>query len=166
MFRIFDRFRKPPEQDRWCASAQLYDDTIIVHASNRTYNNFGSNSEPVATISRDSETSHIGHLIRSTILASRWDAERPDSLGPDNPVLQAAGVKSWTTLERKALLILFELRDGTITVIPNRATLRGEGQGWIVLSDHIKLPDTCTESELGDAALRAFEMCVPWKPKR
>ena len=109
---------------------------------------------------------NIGRLIRSTVLASRWDAERPDSLGPDNPVLQAAGVKSWTTLERKALLILFELRDGTITVIPNRATLRGEGQGWIVLSDHIKLPDTCTECELGDAALRAFEMCVPWKPKR
>jgi hypothetical protein len=105
-------------------------------------------------------------MIRATVLASRWDAEHPDSLGPDNPVLRAAGVKSWTTLERKALLVHFELRDETFTVIPNRATLRGEGQGWVGLDDHITLPDACTDTELGDAALRAFQMCIPWKPKR
>jgi hypothetical protein len=166
MLRLFDRFRKQPQQDAWCASAYLYDGKIIIHAQNRTYNNFGWNSEPVSSISSSSDVQVIGERIRETVLASRWDAETPDSLGPDNPVLQAACVKSWTTLERTALLVLFELRDDEFTVTPNRATVRGEGQGWIGLVHRITLPDTCTDAELGDAAIRAFDMCVPWKPKR
>jgi hypothetical protein len=165
MFRFFECFRKPPQQDAWCASAYLYDGTIIVHANNRTYNNIGWNSEPVSTVSHDAGTTAIGELIRSTILASRWDAEHSDPLDGDNPVLQAAGVKSWTTLERKALLIHFELRDGTFTMIPNRATVRGEGRGWCGLDDQVILADACTDAELGDAAVRAFEKCIPWKPK-
>ena len=165
MLRIFDRFRRRPEQDAWCASAYLYEDTIIVHANNRTYNDFGWNSEPVATISRDSATSDIGVLIRSTVLASRWDAERPDPLGPDDPVLKAAGVKSWRPLEQKAVLIHFEMRDGTISIVPNRAPRRGEGQGWIAMDDSATLPDTCTDAELGDAAMRAFDDCIQWQPK-
>lgn len=166
MLRLFNRFRKPPEQDSWSASAYLYEARIIVHANNRTYNNFGWNSEPVASISCDSSRSEIGRLIRSTVPASHWDATSPDPLGSDNPVLQAAGVRSWTNLERKALLILFELQDGTITIIPNRATLRGEGKGWIGLNDKTHFPDECTDTELGDAALKAFEMCLPWRPAR
>ena len=166
MLRLFDCFRKRPQQDAWSASAYLYEGTLIVNANNRTYNNIGWNSDPISTIAYDSDKALIGQLIRSTVLASRWDAEHAESLGSDNPVLQAAGVKSWTTMERKALLIHVELRDGTFTVIPNRATLRGEGQGWIVLDDQITLPEDCTDEELGDAAVRAFEMCVPWKPKR
>jgi len=166
MLRLFDRFRKRPQQDAWSASAYLYDGTLIVHANNRTYNNIGWNSEPISTIACDSGSVLIGELIRSTVLASRWDAEHADSLGADNPVLQAAGVKSWTTMERKALLIHVGLRDGTFTVTPNRATLRGEGRGWSGLDEHITLPEDCTDEELGDAAVRVFAMCVPWKPKR
>jgi len=166
MLRPFQRFRKRPQQDAWSASAYLYNGTLIVHASNRTYNNIGWNSEPISTIAYDADNALIGQLIRSTVLASRWDAERADPLDSDNPVLRAAGVKSWTTMERKALLIHVGLRDGSFTVIPNRATLRGEGRGWSGLDEQITLPESCTDGELGDAAVRAFEMCVPWKPKR
>jgi hypothetical protein len=166
MFRLFERFRKRPQQDAWSASAYLYDDTLIVHANNRTYNNIGWNSEPVSTIAYNADNTLIGHLVRSTVLASRWDAEHADSLGSDNPVLKAAGVKSWTAMERKALLIHVGLRDDTFTVIPNRATLRGEGRGWSGLDEHITLPEDCTDAELGDAVARAFGMCIPWKPKR
>ena len=89
MLRLFDRFRKRPQQDAWSASAYLYEGTLIVHANNRTYNNIGWNSEPIAAIVHDSGSVAIGQLIRSTVLASRWDAEHADSLGSDNPVLQA-----------------------------------------------------------------------------
>ena len=69
-------------------------------------------------------------------------------------------------MERKALLIHVGLREGTFTVIPYRATLRGEGRGWSGLEEHITLPEDCTDEELGDVAVQAFEICVPWKPKR
>ena len=165
MLRLFDRFRKRPQQDAWSASAYLYDGTLIVHANNRTHDNIGWNSEPISTIAYDAGNALIGHLIRSTVLASRWDAEHAEPLGSDNPVLRAAGVKSWTTMERKALLIHMELRHSTFTVIPNRATVKGEGRGWSGLEQQTTLPEACTDTELGDVVVRAFEMCVPWKPK-
>ena len=166
MLRLFDRFRKQPKQDAWSASAYLYDGTLIIHANNRTYNNIGWNSEPISTISSDAESTLIGQAIRSAVLASRRDAEHADPLGPDNPVLQVAGVKSWIAMERKAFLVHVGLRDGTFTVIPNRASLRSEGRGWSRLNEQITLPDDCTDAELGEAAVCAFEICVPWKPNR
>ena len=165
MFRLFDLFRRPPQQDAWSASAYLYDNTVIVHPNNRTYNNIGWNSEPVATVSLNAESAAVGELIRSTLWASRWDAEHPDPLDHDNPVLQAASVKTWITLERKALLVHFGLQKATITVTPNRAATRGEGRGWCGLDECMTLREDCSDTELGDAARRAFKMCIPWKAK-
>lgn len=105
MFEFFRRFRKRARQNVWSASAYYFDDILIVHANNRTYNNYGWNSQPVVTVSADAPRAKIGSIVRRVVSASRWDAEAPDPEGADSPILVASGASSWRKLERNSKLV-------------------------------------------------------------
>lgn len=165
MFDLFRRFRTRKQQDVWSASVYFYGGILIVHANNRTLNNYGWNSQPVATVAVDSPREEIGSIIRRVVSESRWDAEAPDPEGADSPILVASGASSWRKLERNSKLVHVSLSDDEFTVVPNRAAKRGEGEGFIALPATATLSKTVDDVQLADTVFQAQEECVLWEPR-
>lgn len=167
MLGIFRRLRKPPPQTAWAASVYLRGADLIIHAQNRTYNNKGWNSDPVVRANAADQRAELGAKVRSVLRASRWDAQAPDPEGKSNPVLKAAGVRSWRQLERESRLVGVVLEKDQISLYPYRATRRGEGEGFLVMDDaRTTMASSCSDSELAAAVLEALQRAIAWRPAR
>lgn len=165
MLRFLRSFGRSSPQNIWAASVYLRGADLIIHAQNRSYNNCGWNSEPVVKTNVALSPSEIGALVRSVLQASRWDAEAPDPDRQDNPILKAAGVRSWRQLERESRLVGIALQNEQISVCPYRATRPGEGEGFLVMDDAATTQSAhCSDEELGAAVLDGLNRAVPWRP--
>ncbi len=168
MFDFLRRWKKRPVQDAWHASAYLYDSQLIIHSSNRTYNNVGWNSEPVFTTIASDSAEQLGSFVRAALSASQWDAAIPDPVDETSPVLKACGARS-NEFERRSRLVLIELKDDEICFYPMRPHTRKEGKGWgfVVLEGaEIRFPSNAGVEELGAALLEAIDKSVPMKSNR
>lgn len=75
---------------------------------------------------------------------------------PD-PILEAAGVKSWATFHKGAQLVSLTSDDDQIAVSPN--INKGAREGFIPLPDDIVVSATVTVDALGEAIEQAFAAC-------
>jgi hypothetical protein len=167
MFGVLRKFMKPPKQDCWSAAAYLCGTDLIIHACNRTHNNFGWNSDPVVKISTSRSRPEIGAQVREVLLASCWDAAAPDLDGPDNSILKAANLRSWKQLERASRFVTIDLQNGRITVHPWRAARKRQEKGFLPMDDSmaITLPGECNDDDLAAAVFEALDRTIPWQPE-
>lgn len=163
MLQFFRRFRKSPQQDIWSASVYFFDSTLLVHANNRTYNNYGWNSQPIATVSADASRDEIGSVVRRIVLASHWDAKTPDPIGTDSLILKASGVSSWRKFERNSKLVHVSLQDDQFLIVPNKAARRGEGEGFLALPETITVASNVDDIQLADAVFQGLNECISWE---
>lgn len=81
-----------------------------------------------------------------------------DTPVPPSPVLEAAGVKSWSTFHKGAKLISLSADSERITLTPNRNEGPREGFNPMAAAE-LSIPATATDDELGAAIERAFADC-------
>ena len=93
--------------------------------------------------------SHSGEIIPHP---TEWKS--PDE---DNPILQAAGIKRWSTFQKGARTVDIGLYGEQLMLTPTRS----EGtEGFAHLDHDVTLPATATATEVGEAVQQALARCV------
>jgi hypothetical protein len=146
-------FKRTVRQTGWSANAYLTDQTLVIHACSRTYNNRGWYNQPVFKVSPSSPPREIGERLRAALVASVWDSRKDDSQLQPHPVVREAGYETWKELEANSRHVITSTDQRTISLIPCRAAKRG----FAGLDDQtINIRWEASDDELGESVLAAF----------
>lgn len=165
MFGFLKKLLPGSRQSRWIASAYMFNNRIFLHPVNMSAEGFGLAARPVSNLSDRPKAAELGGMVREALGLSETGAAMPDN--PQKffkPLLDDIGVKSWGRLHREALYVVAEMESGAITLTPHRTGgMVGMTRGFNMLNDRArKLPESCSDLELGSAVLAAFSDCEPY----
>ncbi len=169
MFGFLKKLRPGSRKTRRIASAYMFNSRIFLHPVNMSTDGCGLAARPVSSLPDRSKAGEFGGMIRATLEQSKTGVAMPDN--PQKffrPLLEDIGVKSWERLHREALYIAVEFENGAITLTPHRTGgMVGMTRGFNMLNERArKLPESCSDLELGSAALAAFSDCEPYDVTR
>jgi hypothetical protein len=101
---------------------------FLVHASCRTTAGVWILTPPCIALEQDCEDLILGQAVRTALGCSREGVPHPVAwAGLLTPLLDAAGVKSWSTFARSASCAEIEETDATIAIVPTRNLGADEG---------------------------------------
>lgn len=86
------------------------------------------------------------------------DINPRESPMPPSPILQAAGVKSWSTFYKGAKLVAVRSDDTHLTFSPTVNEGKRNGFGWLE-DAKLSIPATASLAELGEALKKAIAAC-------
>jgi len=144
------------------ANAYQLENGTFVHASSRTSSGVWVATLPATLVADNSDPDALGVAIRNSLAQqSILDAEQLNYGEFTKPVLAAAGLKSWSQVQRKSKLCEITRTGGVISVVPTRnGGAAGTDRGFHELeAQAISLPTSATPHELGAAVLSGFERC-------
>ena len=139
------------------ASASIYKDKIYYVASGKTESWLWVTIEPVLSSSRKESSSVLGEFVRNILDSSKVDIPDPDPKTYQNPVVKAAGAKSWFGFAKEATSVFLFEENGTVEILPSKWA--GRKEGVIVLDDKPILASSDNPNELGQALRKAFDLC-------
>lgn len=92
---------------------------ILVHASSRTTDGVWILSEPCIRLPSDCGDAAMGLAVMSALEASQSSVPHPTQWkGLVEPLLRAAGVRTWKAFAKSAVCVEVEERDGQLALIP------------------------------------------------
>lgn len=114
---------------------------------------------PVFSLPSDASVEDLGLAVRKVLAASSSGVPHPqDWTAVSSPVLEAAGVRSWSTFERDALVCEIADEDEVLAFTPTRNL--GAGKGYEHKNDQeVRIPSISSYAEIGSALLQAFGSC-------
>jgi hypothetical protein len=130
-----------------------------VHTESRTSNGLWFASSPFLRISSDADAATLGDTVRSALAASQPLADEPaDSRAVFQPMLKLADERSWLKFAKDSASV--GVRDDAVNVVLTPSHFEGRDKCFVSLSDQeITLPAAPTREELGEALMRAAELC-------
>ncbi|MFO1061125.1 MAG: hypothetical protein U1E53_29680 [Dongiaceae bacterium] len=138
------------------AIAYLRNGQIVIHASTSTMAGYSIPDEPMFLVdSVDHEL--IGRRIRTALAGGRTLIPAPP-LNHDFMVRvrELFGVTSNRSLGKGLTMISIDEKDGSVSIGPYRQL---KGGGHLLLAHHTIQIGRVSDRDLGDAALKAFQLC-------
>ncbi|MFH0824468.1 MAG: hypothetical protein V2B18_17070 [Pseudomonadota bacterium] len=116
-------------------------------------------TEPVIVINENAPASRKGGAVREALAHSKQGVpDPPDRRESDNPLLKAAGVRSFSKLEKSALCCDVDLKGDQLRFTPFKS-LRPR-RGYVPIVDRrLVLPADASDEEVGIYLERAFDAC-------
>ena len=113
---------------------------------------------PFLKLGVDEPAARLGEAVCEALAASRTGIPHPtDWDAVEDPTLAMAGVKSWAKFAKHAKHVAIEDENGTLRIIPyKQARPRGSFEQ---LETTITLRNDVTPAAIGEAVVKAFEMC-------
>lgn len=129
---------------------------LVVHASSRTTDGVWVLDEPCIGLDVHCEDEELGAAARQALASSRDGVPHPSNWsGVLQPLLAAAGVRSWNTFAKSASCIELEDRDGALFLFPTANLGATEG---FERQDALKLECTmANDSTLGATIRKLFQ---------
>jgi hypothetical protein len=126
---------------------------ILVASSARTTAGFEIITDPVFKLERSQSAQAIGQVVLESMNAYRIDVPPP---GPDmnsmpNPLLDIAGCRSWTQLDKSSINVMVNRYPDFVVAVP---TQRDVGGGAKHLNE-IAIECEATVEKVGEAVLKA-----------
>jgi len=101
---------------------------VIIHASSQTTEGLWIHSEPYTRQSSDCSNVELGRAVLSALNCSKLFVPHPTQwAGRLNPLLNTAGVKSWSTFAKSAVCVEVEQEGADIGLVPTRNLGAKEG---------------------------------------
>jgi len=140
------------------AGALLRRDAWYWSPYNKTTAGAWIGAEPIVKLPRDAPAAVLGTTVIELLAASTGPVPHPtDWKKLLEPLLAAAGVKSWRTLAAGAKSVSVESDDAFYTVCPNA---RDRRNNFLPLPErNIRLPISATAEELGRAIQEGASLC-------
>jgi hypothetical protein len=118
--------------------------------------------QPVRRLAATASDDELGVAVRAALSASLRGIQTPrrDDYTPRLRALaKAAGVRTWTALEKAARLsTVWELRDGALRIVPHRHSGPLGTAGYHELADAAFEFHESSDSALGTAVRRAIDL--------
>lgn len=146
------------------AGAYKKESKILIQAYSETIDGIDELNGPIFVCNENDLPSKIGQNILDALNESRKGVPNPDpSLWKEeeknDPILKAAGVKTWNAMMKSSKKTTVILDRGQINLIPKKFSgTKGDGKGYHSLKDKAITSDLDPEN-LGRALLEAFEKC-------
>lgn len=130
-------------------------DTLIV-ASARTKPGFEIDAAPVFKLAANEAPVAIGKAVLEALNSYRVNVNPPPSnAAASSPLLQIAGAKGWSQLERVSRNILVVLEAGQVSAIPTRH----DPEGGFTHMRELAISCKPIDEEIGIAIARAALLC-------
>jgi hypothetical protein len=111
-------------------------------------------------LSSEQESLDVGDRAKQALAKSTEGVSHPiDWSGLFTPMLDLAGVKSWSSFSRGAELVGIEMEGNSIKLIPHRNLGPNEGFEPIV-GDAIHLPSDASCEDIGNAIIALATRCL------
>ena len=134
-------------------------DALYIRASVRTEDDLWLEDGPCTRLDVTASPSEIGDALLEALSRSGRVVPHPTewkSVDEDNPILQAAGIKRWSTFRKGSWCLSISLRE-ELSLIP---TVNEGSDGFGHLPDDaVRLPTTATALEVGEAVQQALSRC-------
>lgn len=134
-------------------------DALYIRASVRTEDFLWIEDGPCTKLDETVPPSEVGDALLEALSRSGRVVPHPTewkSGDEDNPILQAAGIKRWSTFRKGSRCLSISLRE-ELSLIP---TVNEGSQGFGHLPDDaVHLPTTATALEVGEAVQQALSRC-------
>lgn len=114
---------------------------------------------PCSRLASGSPVDEIGTAVLNALSRSGTIIPHPTewkSYDLDNPILQEAGIKRWSTFRKKAFCVAVGVEQGEMIV---SSTTNEGSEGFAYLDNDILLPATSTVAEVGEAINSALKRC-------
>lgn len=132
---------------------------LFLHAYSLSLEGVWIMSRPIIALSEDCGGAVLGGAILEALNGSREGIPHPKSWSSVNdPLLRAAGVKSWKEFSKDARNVAIEEADGAITFLPSR--LIPKDGSFVPSGDSRIAVRTLEPAVLGAELLRALTMCT------
>jgi hypothetical protein len=129
---------------------------IFLYTLCKTTNGVYIGCGPIVTIGAN-DLRGSGKSLLEVLEKSKEGVAHPTQwAGFDEPLLRAAGVKSWPTFSRSAKHVDIQWAGNRIQFVPTRNA--GPRGGFLFLADK-RLDSAPVEAELGEALVAAFAAC-------
>ena len=143
-------------------------DKLILHPDGKTTAGVFIGIEPFVVLPASSDFLVIGATLRNVLAASRERLKHPQPHEWDAvaaPLYAAAGVKSWGTFVRGAVLTHVEGTHDGLRLLPQEN--RGGRDGFQPFGlPVIEIPATATDEEIGNAVIKALDLAEQREPHR
>ncbi len=141
-----------------CASARLRKGKVLIQAFSQTTTDLWIAYGPVYVAAEDSLPAEIGAKVIAALANSKTGLPHPSQdkwNAVQLPMLEAAGVKSWATLEKGCKSVGIEDKGEHISIMPSISDTDGPRDlpEQLILSDKV-------ENALGVALMEAFDACA------
>lgn len=142
--------------------AGLYErrDSVFIIPALQTDDGLWIEQGPCAKLPSQSLPDVIGRAVLDALTHSGEIIPHPTewkSPDEDNPILQAAGIKRWSTFQKGARTVDIGLYGEQLMLTPTRS----EGaDGFAHLDTDVILPATSTAAEVGEAVKQALTQCA------
>lgn len=134
-------------------------DDLFLHSSSRTTAGVWIASSPFIKVESDSTLFSKGEALIKILNASQENVPHPTNWsGLIGPLLELAGVKTWSTFMKKARCLNLEADSGQLKIIPNRNL--GPKSGFEPnQANSIELPFSSSTDQIGAALEEGFSRC-------
>ena len=134
------------------------DGHYYIHADSQTTVGLWTAVRPFLKLGVDEPAARLGEAVCEALAASRTGIPHPtDWDAVEFPLPAMAGVKSWAKFAQCAKSVSVEDENGTLRIIPyKQARPRGSFEQ---LKTAITVRNDLTPAEIGEAVVKAFEMC-------
>jgi hypothetical protein len=139
------------------ASASKYRGKIYFVASGKTDSWLWITIDPVLSMPDNDDPKLLGEYVRKILDCSKTDIPDPDPKTYQNPVVDAAGAKSWIAFAKDSQRVSFFEENGVVQLLPSK--WGGKKEGVIVLHEKPVTASSDNLNELGQALLKAFDLC-------
>lgn len=141
-----------------CASARLRKGKVLIQAFSQTTTDLWIAYGPVYVTADNSSPAEIGANVIAALGNSKTGIQHPSQdkwKEVQQPMLEAAGVKSWATLEKGCKSVGLEDKGAQISLMPSVSDIDGPRD----LPEQLILSEKAEEA-LGMALMKAFDACT------
>lgn len=132
---------------------------LFIYPYNKTTTGLSIGGEPVSVMEQTATDEEVGGAILRALSRHRTDLPHPASFeGMPEPLLDAAGVKTWAIFSKGALSCLISEDKSEIIVTPSR---RAKAKGaYLHAPDlEVKLALPASDEQIGTAVREALSRC-------
>lgn len=149
-------FKKPQRR-----SAGIYSrgDKLFIYPHFMTTTGISIGGEPITVVGQAATDSEVGREAREALRRHRTGLPHPVSFdNPSDPVLEAAGVKTWAKFAKDALACSISEDKAEVIVTPSR---KGKTRGSFLFSPSlsVKVALPASDEQIGAAIREALARC-------
>lgn len=132
---------------------------VYMHASSQTTDGVWILTEPIVSLDGRATDEEIGSAVQATLKQSRVGIPHPTNwTGLLAPLLNAAGVRSWSKFAETATCVCLELQDGKLVAIPTKN--RGPANGFEHEPGKSATLNTNDAADIGAGVRRLFQQAI------
>jgi hypothetical protein len=134
-------------------------DGWYLHSSSETADGVWVATQPFLKLAAEATLRDIGDAVLAALDASRQNVAHPKEWnGIFKPMLDLAGVKSWSTFMQGSLCLRIEASEGILAITPTKNL--GPKEGHLPFDDKVvRLPDSKQPDAIGTGMQSAISHC-------